>query len=128
MVAQEVGELAARSQKATEEIDQVLHRIRSETLRSISSVEEGQKQVFEVEKALEEIAQATKETEVLIREIARESIDQTGRTKEAVELFESIGEVTEQTAAGAEETAASAQNLAELAQQLQDIIVNFQSN
>ncbi len=128
VVAQEVGELAARSQKATEEIDQVLHRIRSETLRSISSVEEGQKQVFEVEKALEEIAQATKETEVLIREIARESIDQTGRTKEAVELFESIGEVTEQTAAGAEETAASAQNLAELAQQLQDIIVNFQSN
>ena len=128
VVAQEVGELAARSQKATAEIDEVLRRIRSETLRSISSVEEGQKQVFEVEKALEEIARATNDTEALIQQIARESIEQTGRTREAVALFESIGLVTEQTAAGAEETAASAQNLAELAQQLQDLIVSFQSS
>jgi methyl-accepting chemotaxis protein len=126
VVAQEVGELAARSQKATEEIDHVLRRIRNETLRSIASVEDGQKQVLEVQSALQEITKATKDTEILIQEIARESIEQTGRTKEAVALFEAIGEVTEQTAAGAEQTAASAQNLAELAQQLQDIITGFQ--
>ncbi|HBN94993.1 MAG TPA: hypothetical protein DDZ66_01725 [Firmicutes bacterium] len=126
VVAQEVGELAARSQKATAEIDQVLRRIRSETLRSIASVEDGQKQVLEVQSALQEITRAAQDTEILIQEIARESIDQTGRTKEAVALFEAIGEVTEQTAAGAEQTAASAQNLAELAQQLQDIIASFQ--
>lgn len=128
VVAQEVGELADRSQKATAEIDQVLRRIRGETLRSISSVEDGQRQVLEVQKALQAITQATLDTEVLVQEIAKESIDQTGRTEEAVALFESIGEITEQTAAGTEETAASAQNLAELAQQLQDIIVNFQKD
>jgi len=127
VVAQEVGELAARSQKATAEIDLVLRRIRGETLRSIESVEEGQKQVYEVQNALQEILRATKDTEILIQDIAKESIDQTQRTKQAVALFESIGEVTEQTAAGTEETAASAQNLAELAQQLQDIITSFQS-
>ena len=126
VVAQEVGELAARSQKATEEIDQVLRRIQSETVRSIASVGDGQKQVFEVQNALQAIARATHDTEILIQEIARESIDQTERTKEAVALFESIGEVTEQTAAGSQETAASAQNLAELAQQLQDMITSFQ--
>ena len=126
VVAQEVGELAARSQKATEEIDQVLRRIQSETVRSIASVGDGQKQVFEVQNALQAIARATHDTEILIQEIAKESIDQTERTKEAVALFESIGEVTEQTAAGSQETAASAQNLAELAQQLQDIITSFQ--
>ncbi|MCK9526468.1 MAG: methyl-accepting chemotaxis protein [Limnochordia bacterium] len=127
VVAQEVGDLAARSQSATADIDQVLRRIRGETLRSITSVEEGQKQVLEVQRALLEILQATKDTEVLIQEIARESVDQTGRTKEAVALFQSIGLVTEQTAAGTEETAASAQNLAELAQQLRDILSAFQS-
>lgn len=127
VVAQEVGDLAARSQSATADIDQVLRRIRGETLRSITSVEEGQKQVHEVQRALLEILQATKDTEVLIQEIARESVDQTGRTKEAVALFQSIGLVTEQTAAGTEETAASAQNLAELAQQLRDILSAFQS-
>ena len=126
VVAQEVGELAARSQKATEEIDQVLRRIQGETVRSIASVGDGQKQVFEVQNALQAIARATHDTEILIQEIAKESIDQTERTKEAVALFESIGEVTEQTAAGSQETAASAQNLAELAQQLQDIITSFQ--
>ena len=126
VVAQEVGELAARSQKATEEIDQVLRRIQSETVRSIASVGDGQKQVFEVQNALQAIARATHDTEILIQEIAKESIDQTERTKEAVALFESIGEVTEQTAAGSQETAASAQNLAELAQQLQDMITSFQ--
>lgn len=126
VVAQEVGELAARSQKATEEIDQVLRRIQGETVRSIASVGDGQKQVFEVQNALQAIARATHDTEILIQEIARESIDQTERTKEAVALFESIGEVTEQTAAGSQETAASAQNLAELAQQLQDMITSFQ--
>ncbi|HKM42421.1 MAG TPA: methyl-accepting chemotaxis protein [Limnochordia bacterium] len=126
VVAQEVGDLAARSQSATADIDQVLRRIRGETVRSVTSVEDGQKQVYEVQKALEVILQATKNTEILIQEIARESVDQTGRTKEAVALFQSIGLVTEQTAAGTEETAASAQNLAELAQQLQSIITSFQ--
>lgn len=126
VVAQEVGELAARSQKATAEIDLVLRRIRGETLRSIESVEEGQQQVFDVQSSLQEILKATKDTEILIQEIAQESVDQTGRTKEAVALFESIGNVTEQMAAGTEETAASAQNLAELAQELQGIIASFQ--
>lgn len=126
VVAQEVGELAARSQKATAEIDQVLRRIRGETLRSIESVEDGQKQVFDVQSALQEILKATKDTEILIQEIAQESVDQTERTREAVALFESIGDVTEQMAAGTEETAASAQNLAELAQELQGIITSFQ--
>lgn len=127
VVAQEVGELADRSQKATAEIDQVLRRIRGEALRSIASVEEGQKQVLEVQKALQAITKATRDTEILVQEIATESVAQTGRTKEAVAMFESIGHVTEQTAAGAEETAAAAQNLAELAQQLQEIITSFQS-
>ena len=95
-------------------------------MRSIASVGDGQKQVFEVQNALQAIARATHDTEILIQEIAKESIDQTERTKEAVALFESIGEVTEQTAAGSQETAASAQNLAELAQQLQDMITSFQ--
>ena len=128
VVAQEVGDLASRVQSATEDIDQVLRRIRGETGRSISSVDDGQKQVHNVQQALDAILQATKDTEILIQEIAQESIAQTSRTKEAVDLFQSIGLVTEQTAAGTEQTAASAQNLAELAQQLQEIIASFQKD
>ncbi|NMB02811.1 MAG: methyl-accepting chemotaxis protein [Firmicutes bacterium] len=125
VVAQEVGDLAVRSQTATAEIDQVLRRIHDETSRSIASVETGQREVFEVRQALQEITKATKDTEVLVQEIAQESIAQTNRTKEAVALFESIGEITEQTAAGTEETAAAAQHLAELASELQSIIASF---
>ncbi|NLL43394.1 MAG: methyl-accepting chemotaxis protein [Firmicutes bacterium] len=127
VVAQQVSELAARSQGATEEINEVLRRIRGETLRSVASVEDGQGQINAVQEALEKILQATRDTETLMQEIARASREQTGRTDQAVVLFESISQITEQTAAGAEETAASAQNLAELAQQLQDIITGFQS-
>ncbi|HPT84151.1 MAG TPA: methyl-accepting chemotaxis protein [Limnochordia bacterium] len=126
VVAQEVGELAIRSQKATEEIEQALKRIQSETLRSLDSVAKGQKEVHDVRAALQEITKATKETEALVQEIADEASAQTSRTREAVALFQSIGDITEQTAAGTEETAAAAQNLAELAQQLQEIISSFQ--
>lgn len=126
VVAQEVGELAVRSQAATDEIDQLLSRILEETSRSLTSVETGRKEVIEVQEALQEITQATKDTEILVQDIASESIAQTNRTKEAVALFQSIGEITEQTAAGTQQTAAAAQSLAELANELQQIIANFQ--
>ncbi len=126
VVAQEVGELAIRSQKATEEIEQALRRIHEETARSLDSVEKGQQEVHDVRAALQQITQATKETEALVQRIAEESLSQTARTKEAVLLFQSIGDVTEQTAAGTEQTAAAAQNLAELAQQLMETISSFQ--
>lgn len=127
VVAQEVGELAIRSQAATDEIDEALRRIQEETARSIASVDDGQKEVLEVRHALQEITRATRDTEVLVQEIASECLTQTARTKEAVALFESIGTITEQTAAGTEETAAAAQNLADLAQQLHDLVADFQS-
>ena len=126
VVAQEVGDLAIRSQKATEEIEQALKRIQKDTARSLESVEKGQQEVHEVRSALQNITQAAKETEALVQQIAGESLSQAARTREAVALFLSIGEITEQTAAGTEETAAAAQNLAELAQQLQEIIASFQ--
>ncbi|MGI6645736.1 MAG: methyl-accepting chemotaxis protein [Limnochordia bacterium] len=126
VVAQEVGDLAIRSQKATEEIEQALKRIQKDTARSLESVEKGQQEVHEVRSALQNITQAAKETEALVQQIAGESLAQAARTREAVALFLSIGEITEQTAAGTEETSAAAQNLAELAQQLQEIIASFQ--
>lgn len=126
VVAQEVGDLAIRSQKATEEIEQALKRIQKDTARSLESVKRGQQEVHEVRSALQNITQAAKETEALVQQIAGESLAQAARTREAVALFLSIGEITEQTAAGTEETAAAAQNLAELAQQLQEIIASFQ--
>lgn len=126
VVAQEVGDLAIRSQKATEEIEQALKRIQKDTARSLESVEKGQQEVHEVRSALQNISQAAKETEALVQQIAGESLAQAARTREAVALFLSIGEITEQTAAGTEETSAAAQNLAELAQQLQEIIASFQ--
>lgn len=126
VVAQEVGDLAIRSQKATEEIEQALKRIQKDTARSLESVEKGQQEVHEVRSALQNITQAAKETEALVQQIAGESLAQAARTREAVALFLSIGEITEQTAAGTKETSAAAQNLAELAQQLQEIIASFQ--
>jgi methyl-accepting chemotaxis protein len=126
VVAEEVRDLAIRSQKATEEIEQVLRRIQSETARSLESVAKGQLEVGDVREALKQITKAAKETEALVQQIAAECQAQTARSREAVALFQSIGDVTEQTAAGTEETAASAQNLADLAQKLQEIISAFQ--
>jgi methyl-accepting chemotaxis protein len=57
--------------------------------------------------------------------IAKASVDQASRTKEAVELFESISNVTQQTAAGAQETAAAAQSLADMAHELQRLLDEF---
>jgi methyl-accepting chemotaxis protein len=126
VVAQEVRDLAIRSQQATEEIEQALKRIQGETARSLQSVEKGQQEVHEVRDALQRITQAAKATEELVQEISGECLAQAGRTRAAVELFQAIGDITEQTAAGTEETAAAAQSLADLAQQLQEILADFQ--
>ena len=124
VVAQEVGNLACVL-RMPQEIDQVLRRIQSETVRSLEAGR--QREVHDVREALQEITKAANDTQVLVQEIAKECLAQTEQTKEAVALFQAIGDVTEQTAAGTEETAASAQNLAELAQQLQSIIADFQN-
>lgn len=126
VVAQEVGDLAIRSQKAVEEIEQALRKIHAETARSLETVEKGQHEVHEVREVLQHITQAAQDTEHLVQEIANECLAQTARTQAAVALFQAIGDVTEQTAAGTEQTAASAQNLSELALQLQGIIAHFQ--
>ena len=126
VVAQEVGDLAIRSRTATEEIEHAQPRLQKDTARSLESVEKGLEEVHEVRSALQNIPQAAKEPEAQVQQIAGERLAPAASAREAVALFLSIGEITEQTAAGTEETSAAAQNLAELAQQLQEIIASFQ--
>ncbi len=125
VVAEEVRQLAERSKAATNEIQAVLVNIQAQARDSIHSVEEGQTLVEQANTALGEIYRAVQSTTELVAAIAKASVDQASRTKEAVELFESISNVTQQTAAGAQETAAAAQSLADMAHELQRLLDEF---
>lgn len=128
VVAEEVRELAERSKDATQEIQNVLASIHSEARSSLASVNQGRELVGRVNTSLAEIHEAVQATAELVDAIARASVEQTKRTGAAVELFESISEITQQTAASAEETAAASQSLADMAGDLEHIISEYGKN
>lgn len=125
VVAEEVRQLAERSKDATQEIQNVLAMIHSGAQSSLASVNHGQELVGRVNASLAEIHHAVQSTAEIVDAIARASVEQTERTSAAVELFESISDITQQTAASAEETAAASQSLADMAGDLEQIISEY---
>ena len=126
VVAQEVGDLAIRSQQATEEIEQALKRIQGIPPAPWRAWKRANRKSMRCGPPCRESPRRPKPRKNWCRRFPAECLAQAGRTRAAVDLFQSIGDITEQTAAGTEETAAAAQSLADLAQQLQEIMADFQ--
>lgn len=128
VVAEEVRQLAERSKEATNEIHTVLVKIQTDAKVSLESVDQGHELVHKLNTALGEIYNAVESTSQLVDTIAKASVEQADRTQAAVDLFDSIRHVTEQTAAGAEETAAASQSLADMASTLQTILEEYRKS
>lgn len=132
VVAEEVGELAARSASATKEIEQVVENIQRETSELVESMEVGVSQVVEgtrvVENAkhsLNQILQVSRQIDSLVQSISEATASQVQTSQEVSQLMKDIAEISQRTTSSSEEVSQSLQQTVEISQRLQESVGTF---
>ncbi|HEY9901222.1 MAG TPA: methyl-accepting chemotaxis protein [Candidatus Sericytochromatia bacterium] len=132
VVAQEVGELAARCATATQEIEHILENILIETSQVVEAMEHGTHQVVEgthlVEDAkqnLTQILEVSRQIEGVVASIGAASVAQVETSQVVNNLIKEMAEVSERTAKSSEQISSSLQQTVVKAQQLQASVEVF---
>jgi methyl-accepting chemotaxis protein len=118
VVAREMQKLAEYSSRSTEEIQQLITTIQTETDSTVVGIQDSTKWV---EKELEMI----RETAQSAKEISMATQQQRSASVQTVQAMQSINAVTKQFDATTQQTLASAEELERLSQELQKAIGGF---
>ena len=132
VVAEEVGELAARSASATKEIEQVVENIQRETSELVESMEVGVSQVVEGTRVVEgakyslnEILQVSRQIDSLVKSISEATASQVQTSQEVSQLMKNIADISQRTTVSSEEVSHSLQKTVEISQRLQNSVGAF---
>jgi methyl-accepting chemotaxis protein len=132
VVADEVRTLAGRTQKSTQEIEEMISKLQTGAVQAVQVMETSkEKSVIGVEQAglagesLKTINDAVDQINSMNTQIASAAEEQGTVTEEINRNIVNISEVAEQTAIGAEQTAQASKDLAELSEQLKSLIAQF---
>jgi methyl-accepting chemotaxis protein len=146
VVAEEVRKLAEQSREAAKRISTLIREIQGETVKAVSSMEAGTKEVaagtevvVKSGKAFEAIVNAVETVVGQIQEMSTATQQLVTGSEQVVKSVESIAAITEESAAGMEEVStsaeeqsasvqkivASAESLAQLAQELRKAVARF---
>lgn len=132
VVAEEVGELAARSAAATKEIEQIVDNIQQETASVVEAMELGTTQVVEgthlVEDAklsLSQILEVSHQIDTLVQSISSATVSQVETSQTITELMKDIAKVSGRTSDSTRRISGSLQQTVEIAQELQASVGTF---
>ncbi|MEW6491468.1 MAG: GAF domain-containing protein [Cyanobacteriota bacterium] len=132
VVAEEVGELAARSAAATREIEEIVHNIQKETAEVVEAMELGTSQVVEgtnlVEGAklnLHQILDVSRQIDVLVQSISTATVSQAETSQVVTNLMKEIAKVSERTSDSTRQVSSSLQETVGIAQELQASVGTF---
>lgn len=132
VVAEEVGELAARSASATREIEQIVATIQRETTEVVEAMEQGTTQVVEgtrlVENAkdsLEQILQVSRQIDELVQSISEATVSQVQTSVAVTNLMQDIVTAAGQTSESSLHVSQSLRHTVEVAQELQSSVGAF---
>jgi methyl-accepting chemotaxis protein PixJ len=132
VVAEEVGELAARSAAATQEIEQIVETIQRETSEVVEAMELGTTQVVEgtrlvadAKQSLGQIVEVSRQIDELVQSISSATVSQVQTSQSITELMHEIAEVSERTSDSSLQVSSALRRTAEITRELQSSVGMF---
>src|SRR5919199_1759725 len=132
VVAEEVGELAARSAAATKEIEQIVEDIQKETGAVVEAMELGTTQVVEgthlvedAKQSLNKILDVSRQIDTLVQSISSATVSQAETSQAVTELMKEIALVSERTSDSTRKVSGSLKETVGIAQELQASVGTF---
>lgn len=135
VVAEEVGELAARSAAATKEIEQIVENIQRETTEVVQAMELGTTQVVEgtrivedTKQNLSQILEISRQIDLLVQSISIATASQAQTSQTVSSLMKEIATSSQRTSDSSKKVSQSLQQTVEISQQLQATVDTFKVN
>lgn len=132
VVAEEVGELAARSAAATHEIEQIVETIQRETSEVVAAMEQGTTQVVEgtylvenAKQSLGQILEISHQIDALVQSISEATVSQVQTSQTITDLMEDVAKVAENTSKSSLYVSDSLHSAVEIAKELQESVEAF---
>lgn len=132
VVADEVRTLASRTQESTEEIQDMIERLQTDSSRAVSVMERGRSQAEtcvtqtdEAAAALQSITESVHQASDSSTQIATAAEQQSATAQDISEKLEAIVAIAEQAEAGAKQTAQASDEVAKLSAEMQDSVKSF---
>ncbi|MEB3181566.1 MAG: methyl-accepting chemotaxis protein [Nostocaceae cyanobacterium] len=132
VVAEEVGELAARAATATKEIEQLVENIQRETNELVQAMETGTSQVVEGTRVVEDakhsladILDVSRQIDTLVQSISQAAASQVETSQSVTQLMKDIAKVSELTSDSSHRVSESLQTTVNISQELQETVATF---
>jgi methyl-accepting chemotaxis protein len=132
VVAEEVGELAARSAAATKEIEKIVENIQQGTSEVVEAMELGTTQVVEgthlvedAKQSLSKILEVSRQIDTLVQSISSATVSQVETSQAVTELMKEIAKVSERTSNSTRQVSGSLKETVGIAQELQASVGTF---
>lgn len=132
VVADEVRQLADRSAKSLQEIEQIVLQIQTETGSVMTAMEEGIQQVLDVtersesaKRSLEDIIQVSNRIDALVRSITADTVEQRENSRAVARVMQAVELTAQATSQESQRVAGSLQNLVGIARDLLSSVERF---
>ncbi|WP_172799693.1 GAF domain-containing protein [Leptolyngbya sp. O-77] len=134
VVAEEVGELAARSADATKEIERIVEAIQQETVEVVEAMEQSTSKVVEgthyVEDAKQNLAQIldlSRQIDELVQSISEATVSQVETSAAVAMLMQEVAQVSELTSDSSRKISEALAETVEVARELQASVGTFKT-
>lgn len=133
VVAEEVGELAARSAAATQEIERIVENIQRETSQVVEAMElsttevvEGTQLVEDAKESLSDILAVSRQIDELVQSVSEATQTQVQTTSSVTQLLKEIASVSERTSFSSRQVSEALRQTVQVAQELQNSVGTFE--
>lgn len=134
VVAEEVGELAARSADATQEIERIVETIQRETVEVVEAMEKsttevvaGTQLVEDAKQSLGRILEVSRQIDELVQSVSEATVSQVEVSTTVTQLMQDIAHVSERTSESSRQISGSLQQTVEVARALQSSVGTFKT-